>query len=282
MSEYFSDSIIRIDGLKLMGKHGVHPEEKETPHPFVFDISYSLDTSRAAATDYIGNTISYSDVVRTVKKVNGSRSFDLIEALADTAAKELLTTFRPIKTVTVKVSKPEAPVKEEFEDISATVKRSWHRIAISFGSNEGDSIAVIEGMLDDVEESGLFRDMKVSEVIRTTPYGVKDQPDFLNGCILAYTFLSPGELLSFCLSIEQRYGRVRTMRWGPRTLDMDIIFYDDLIIDEPDLTIPHYDMKNREFVLKPLSEIAGYIMHPVFMKTVNEMYAELCEKSGKE
>ena len=280
MSEWTGADIIRIEGLRLPGSHGVHDFEKAEVHPFVFDISCRMDLSAAGHSDDLKDTVSYSDVCRAVKEINESASFDLIETLAEKTALELLHRFNPLKGVTVKVSKPEAPVPEEFDDISVTVERSWHRISISFGSNIGDSEGIIKSMLEELSGSGLFKDITVSDIIRTRPYGVKDQPDFLNGCLTAHTVLNPRGLLKFCMDTEKKYGRERALRWGPRTLDMDILFYDDFIIDEPDLVIPHYDMKNRDFVLKPLNDIAGYLMHPVYKKTVKEMYTELCERSG--
>ena len=115
----------------------------------------------------------------------------------------------------------------------------------------------------------------VSDFLVTKPYGVTDQDDFLNGCLKLRTLLTPRELLDRLHHIEQEAGRERTLRWGPRTLDLDILFYDDLILGEADLCIPHVDLPNREFVLRPLCEIAPYLHHPVTGKTVWEMLQEL-------
>ena len=115
----------------------------------------------------------------------------------------------------------------------------------------------------------------VSDFLVTKPYGVTDQDDFLNGCIKLRTLLTPRELLDRLHHIEQAAGRERILRWGPRTLDLDILFYDDLILGEADLCIPHVDLPNREFVLRPLCEIAPYLHHPATGKTVREMLQEL-------
>ena len=89
------------------------------------------------------------------------------------------------------------------------------------------------------------------------------------------TLLTPEELLDCLHEIEAAAGRVRTLRWGPRTLDLDILLYDDLILDTEDLHIPHIDMQNRDFVLKPLAQIAPYKRHPVLNRTIGQLEEEL-------
>ena len=104
-----------------------------------------------------------------------------------------------------------------------------------------------------------------------------DQPDFLNGCLKLRTLLYPYELLAELNRIEKEAGRERIIHWGPRTLDLDIIFYDDLISQEDDLCIPHVEMHKRSFVLEPLEEIAPYKRHPGNGKTVRQMLEELTD-----
>ena len=114
----------------------------------------------------------------------------------------------------------------------------------------------------------------------TPPYGVTDQPDFLNGCLKLRTLLYPYELLAELNRIEKEAGRERIIHWGPRTLDLDIIFYDDLVLEEADLCIPHVEMHKRKFVLEPLGEIAPYKRHPISGKRVCEMLVELNENDN--
>lgn len=145
---------------------------------------------------------------------------------------------------------------------------------IAFGSNIGDRGKAIEDALALVEQNGMSITKK-SKIYETEPYGYTDQPTFLNGAVEVKTELSCREVLEKLLSIETEIGRVREFKWGPRIIDLDIIFYNDDIYDEEDLKVPHPDMKNRDFVLRPLRDICPDYMHPVFKKTVTELLNEL-------
>ena len=115
----------------------------------------------------------------------------------------------------------------------------------------------------------------IETVVEWTAYGGVEQENFVNGMFEIRTLLTPEELLRELHKIEASEGRERKIHWGPRTLDLDIIFYDDLIYSSEDLVIPHVDMENRYFVLKPLSELAPNFRHPITHKTVAQMLAEL-------
>ena len=145
------------------------------------------------------------------------------------------------------------------------------------GSNMGDREKYIKDavkMLDSVRGCTV---KTVSDLIETPPYGVTDQDDFLNGCLELETLLTPRELLGELNRIEAEAGRERIVHWGPRTLDLDIIFYDDITVQEKDLCIPHVEMHKRKFVLEPLAQIAPYKRHPVYGKTVTEMLGDLTQ-----
>ena len=154
-----------------------------------------------------------------------------------------------------------------------------HKTVIAIGTNLGDRKKNIETALDFMRENGINA-VKVSSFYETEPYGYKEQPGFLNAAALCETNLTPRKLLETLLGIEKKMGRVRKIHWGPRIIDLDIIFYEDFVINEKNLTVPHPDMQNREFVLKPLNEIVPCYVHPVFCKTVRTLYEEL--KNAKE
>lgn len=149
-----------------------------------------------------------------------------------------------------------------------------HTAYIAFGSNIGDKENYIKKALEKIEEREM-KILKVSPIYETEPYGVLDQDSFFNGVAKIETNLEPENLIKELLDIEKHLDRVRERRWGPRTIDLDIIFYDDLIINEKDLIIPHNDMENREFVLKPLCDIDENFIHPVLKKSVRQLYDEL-------
>ena len=128
-------------------------------------------------------------------------------------------------------------------------------VLLGFGGNLGDPIATIEDALARLDAGGV-RILRRSSFYRTAPWGVTDQPDFVNLCAAAATALPPLDLLALIQRIEQELGRERRERWGPRLIDLDILAYGDARVDEPGLTIPHPRLTERAFVLVPLAEIA--------------------------
>lgn len=148
-------------------------------------------------------------------------------------------------------------------------------VYIALGSNMGDTEKNLQQALEYMKEKGL-EVIKKSSFIKTAPYGLVEQDDFLNAVCLVQTTLVPREVLKILMDIEDKMGRVRTIRWGPRIIDLDILLYDDLIIKESNLQIPHIDMLNRDFVLKPLLEITDEdFVHPVSGKKIKEYLANL-------
>ena len=145
-----------------------------------------------------------------------------------------------------------------------------HTAYVALGSNLGDKEGNVRRALELLEERGV-EVVRVSSFICTEPYGVTDQPQFLNGVCQVRTSLAPLALLHILLAIEQEMGRVRLRHWGERNIDLDLLLYEDVVMDTPELTLPHPDMQNRDFVLLPLAEIAPEIIHPTLQKTIHEL-----------
>ena len=272
---------IKIQNLEVFANHGVFPEENVLGQKFVVSAELYTDTRKAGQTDELAASIHYGEVSAFIDRYLKEHTFQLLERVAESLAEELLMQTKGLQKIRLEIKKPWAPVGLPLETVSVEIEREWHTAYIALGSNIGDSEAYLKEAIDKLDHLSTSRVEKVSSFLVTAPYGVTDQPDFLNGCLKLQTLLDPEELLRELNRIEQEAGRERIIHWGPRTLDLDIIFYDDLICEEDDLCIPHIEMHKRCFVLKPLEEIAPYKRHPVTGKTVREMLGEL-ETAGQE
>ena len=146
----------------------------------------------------------------------------------------------------------------------------FHTAYVALGSNLGDKEANLRRALELLIERGV-EIVKTSTFISTEPYGVTDQPQFLNGVCEVRTSLVPLALLHTLLEIEQEMGRVRLRHWGERNIDLDLLLYEDVVLDTEELKLPHPDMQNRDFVLLPLAEIAPELVHPILQKSIEEL-----------
>jgi 2-amino-4-hydroxy-6-hydroxymethyldihydropteridine diphosphokinase len=147
-------------------------------------------------------------------------------------------------------------------------------VALALGSNLGDRLAHLTWAVEAL--ATVIDELRVSTIIETEPVGLPDfQPPFLNAVAAGYTKLAPRDLLAHLLDFERRQGRERPFRWAPRTLDLDLVLYDELVIDEPDLVVPHPRFRERAFVLAPLAEVAPAWRDPLTGKTAGELLGEL-------
>ena len=266
---------IRIDNLRFFAHHGVFDFETEQGQNFVLSAVLETDTRRAGQTDALEDSTSYADVAEFLVSFLTEHTFKLLEAAAEQAAQAVLLRYPLLRAVELELKKPEAPISLEFESVSVRIRRAWHTAYIALGSNLGDKRSYIQSALDGMEENDQIRVLKTSTLMTTQPYGGVEQDEFLNGVCRIETLYTPEELLDFLHLLEQAAHRERKIHWGPRTLDLDILLYDNLVMSTDMLTIPHIDMQHRDFVLAPMAEIAPYAEHPVLHKSMLQLWKEL-------
>lgn len=266
---------ITIEKLKIFAHHGVFEHETVNGQNFYVNAKLYLDTEYAGISDDLDRSVDYGQVCRLIETVMTRRNYQLIEAAAQAIAAAILQEYALVQSVEIELCKPEAPIGMEFGSVSVTIRRAWHTALIALGSNMGDSRRLIGDALETLRASEYIKELRSSSLIVTKPYGYTEQADFLNGAALCRTLLSPQALLRLLQSVEQNAGRVRDIHWGPRTLDLDLIFYDDAVIRTPTLTVPHPDMHNRDFVLRPASELMPEYVHPVLDETVQQLLERL-------
>lgn len=266
---------IKIEDLEVFANHGVFPEERTLGQKFFVTVELYTDTRKAGRTDSLSCSIDYGEISRRVEEFVRTHTFQLLERVAEMLAEDLLLHVTGLREVGIEIKKPWAPVGLPLKTVSVAIHRSWHKAYLSLGSNIGDRKAYLEDAVKKLSALERCRMGRVSSFFETPPYGVTDQDDFLNACLELETLLEPVELLEEMHRLEKEAKRERTRHWGPRTLDLDLIFYDNLICQEEDLCIPHVEMHKRKFVLEPLCQIAPYKRHPANGKTVKEMLEEL-------
>ena len=268
------DKII-IDKLTVFAKHGVFKEEQKLGQKFLVSAILETDTYYAGMTDDLHYSISYAEVCEWITDYMRDNTFKLIEAAAHKIAKGLLLKYDALESVQITVYKPWAPVGLPLESVSVSAEAKRHTAYIAMGSNMGDREAYIKEAVKKLQNDENCTVEKVSDLIVTKPVGDVIQDDFLNGCMKIKTLYQPYELLDRLHEIENEAKRERKIKWGPRTLDLDIILYDNLIVDDESLIIPHIEMHKRLFVLKPLAQIAPYAYNPALGKTAAELLEKL-------
>lgn len=265
--------IVRITGVRALGRHGVLPDEHREPQPFIADIAMTIDTVPAALTDDLRRTVSYAEVAADAIAIIRGEHVDLIETLAGRIADAVLARDL-VEQVEVSVHKPEAPVGVPYSDVIVTVTRADVRPAVvALGANEGDSLAALRSAVAELADLPRTRLRAVSDLVETDPVGGPEQPDYLNAVALLDTTLRPHTLLRYLHEIEARHGRTRETRWGQRTLDLDLVQYgdprdgSDVVSDGspvdvtagatplPSPTLPHPRAHERGFVLVPWAQV---------------------------
>lgn len=247
---------IVVTGIRGHGRHGVFDHERRDGQEFAVDVELEVGTTAAARSDDLADTVDYGQVAIAVHALIVGEPVDLVETLAERIADACLA-FGGVHAVTVTVHKPSAPIPVPFDDVQLRIRRTApvrRPVALALGSNLGDSATVLQAAVDDLAALPGLRLGAVSAVYRTAPVGGPEQPDYLNAVVVGETTLDPLALLTATQGVERAHHRVRDVRWGPRTLDVDVIALGDEVVDEPTLQVPHPRAHERAFVLVPWTD----------------------------
>lgn len=268
---------IHIKDLEIIGFHGAIPEEKVLGQKFVLSFELDVDLRQAGKNDDLTKTVHYGELAQKVEEEFTKTSYDLIEKAAEEICEFVLLNYPLVKKVKLLLKKPWAPTRKHVEYVAVEIERKWNKVYIAAGSNIGDKEETLKEAIDKIDKRKDCVVTKVSNFYTTDPVGYEDQDQFVNCVFEINTLQTPSELMDTLLEVEKDFKRERIIRWGPRTLDLDIIFYDDIISYDEHILIPHPRAHERQFVMKPMCDINPYYVHPIYRKRVMDISSELGE-----
>nr|WP_288248059.1 2-amino-4-hydroxy-6-hydroxymethyldihydropteridine diphosphokinase [uncultured Romboutsia sp.] len=268
---------IHIKDLEIIGFHGAIPEEKVLGQKFVLSFELDVDLRQAGKNDDLTKTVHYGKLAQKVEEEFTKTSYDLIEKAAEEICEFVLLNYPLVKKVKLLLKKPWAPTRKHVEYVAVEIERKWNKVYIAAGSNLGDKEETLKEAIYKIDKRKDCVVTKVSNFYTTDPVGYEDQDQFVNCVFEINTLQTPSELMDTLLEVEKDFKRERIIRWGPRTLDLDIIFYNDIISYDEHILIPHPRAHERQFVMKPMCDINPYYVHPIYRKRVMDISSELGE-----
>lgn len=268
---------IHIKDLEIIGFHGAIPEEKVLGQKFVLSFELDVDLRQAGKNDDLTKTVHYGELAQKVEEEFTKTSYDLIEKAAEEICEFVLLNYPLVKKVKLLLKKPWAPTRKHVEYVAVEIERKWNKVYIAAGSNLGDKEETLKEAIDKIDKRKDCVVTKVSNFYTTDPVEYEDQDQFVNCVFEINTLQTPSELMNTLLEVEKDFKRERIIRWGPRTLDLDIIFYNDIISYDEHILIPHPRAHERQFVMKPMCDINPYYVHPIYRKRVMDISSELGE-----
>jgi 2-amino-4-hydroxy-6-hydroxymethyldihydropteridine diphosphokinase len=269
---------IEVRGLRADTIIGLYSWERMVLQEVRIDLDLRCDLRAAGASDDVQDTVDYKSLTTTVRERTETSRYLLIESLADDVAECCLADPR-VHSARVRISKPHA--LRHADDVAVVVVRTQedrssrprHRVFVGVGSNI-EPVTNVRQALATLHRS--FGALRVSPAYRTAAVGYEGAPDFLNLVVELRTDLDVAALWTQLRAIEKDQGRMRTDdRNEPRTLDLDMLLFDDLVTDEPPVVLPDRLVSTAPFVLIPLADIAGPVMHPTAERTIAELRATL-------
>lgn len=254
--------VVVIRALEVFGRHGVFAAEQELGQRFLVDLELDLYACPGVASDELADTVDYAALSDAIAEIVAGPPKRLLEHVAGLIADRALD--EPLAhRVRVEVRKPHVALPHTVAETAVRLERTrqtsyW----LGLGSNLGDRLANLQGIVDALRDAGIDV-QEMSPVYDTAPREITDQPRFLNAVVRVRTTLAPPELLAVAKRAERQLGRTgQGVRFGPRAADCDIVFWDGGVWDDAALEIPHPRLVERRFVLVPLLDIAGDLVHP--------------------
>ncbi len=267
------DKIV-IRDLQVSGAHGADHQLTD----FLISAELTLNLKIAGETDRISQTINYIDLCNDIERYFSGLDHKLIESSAEDLVRHILLNYLSVKRVNLEIKMPSKPESHNLSHSGIIIEREWHTAYIGVGSNLGNRHKNILEAETLINKSTLSRVTGISSIYETEPFGYVEQDRFLNCVFKVMTLLTPVQFINSLMGIEFKLKRERIIHWGPRTIDLDILFYDNIITSLEEAVIPHPRMHERMFVLIPLCDLAPYYLHPV----LNERCYRIAEKLGSE
>ena len=269
------DKII-ISQLEVISNHGVLDAEKVLGQKFYVSIELALDLQKAGISDDIRETINYAEVCDMVVRLMQNSTYNLIETCAEKIAESLLKTHTNVNEVTVTIEKPHAPIKHSFGNVAVLIIRKRETVYIGLGSNMGDREANLSRAISAMSVLPDLAVIKSSAFHETKPVSHTPQRDYLNAVVMAHATCSPAHLMEILLELEINLGRERPgIPLSPRVIDLDLLFYGNVVSESAFVTLPHPRLHERLFVLEPFCEVNPLFVHPLKKKRIFELKDEM-------
>ncbi len=273
---------IKINKIKFKANHGVFTFEKENGQYFYLSINIKTSFEETLFDDNLNNTIHYGYISEDAINFLQENTFDLIETAIYRLSDFLFSKYNKIDELELEIFKPYAPVELDFKNISVKVKHKKTKSYISLGSSIGDLNKYFDDAIKMIKKTSGIYELKESQRYSSLPLGGVAKEEFLNSVIEIETILTPTKLLKVLNNIESKLDRKRKIKWDDRTIDLDILFYGNQIISKENLIIPHPEIENRDFVLKPLLDLNKNLRNPINNKRILDIYNELENSFIKE
>lgn len=265
---------IKIQQLEVFGHHGCKDDEKINGLNFYIDMNLYGDIESAGIEDDLDGAINYAGICRFVQKFVAENSYNLLETIAEKTTQAVLKEFPRAREMDFAITKLVTPDNVTFKNVTVSIHRGWKKAYLNIGTNGRDEL--INQVIDSLYDDGSLRILTVSNYVQTPFKTLEGIMNLLHGCLEIETLYSPKQLQNCLRNIENERA-INSCNDGQT--EINIVFYDNEIIQDGEIVIPLLDMHKKEYILEPLNQIAPYAIHPILRKTVSQMITELKTES---